>query len=91
MIKLATAGDDRWHLPRHAHVVVYEHDDGDELLTIYDCGAAQAPPSAQFIGHLVNVAAPASLEHTPTGYVVDLRERAILEHQSNDHWVIVPA
>jgi hypothetical protein len=34
MIKLATAGEDRWHLPRHAHIVVFEHDSGDELLTI---------------------------------------------------------
>jgi len=88
MINLATAGDDRWHLPRHAHIVVFEHDSGNELLTIYDCGAAQSPPSAQFIGHLVNVAAAATLSRTPTGYIADLREPAILEHQAADHWVI---
>lgn len=91
MIKLATAGEDRWHLPRHAHVVVYEHEAGDELLTIYDCGAVQAPPSAQFIGHLVNVAAAGSIQRTPTGYIVDLDEPAILEHQPADHWVIRPS
>ncbi len=90
MIKLAAAGANRYHLPRHAHVVVFEHDSGDELLTIYDCAAAQAPPSAQFIGHLVNVAADASLTRTPTGYIADLREPSILEHQADDHWVIIP-
>ncbi|MFC7045604.1 hypothetical protein ACFQH6_09485 [Halobacteriaceae archaeon GCM10025711] len=88
MNKLASAGEDRWHLPRHAHIVVYEADEGDELITIYDCGAAQKPPSAQVIGHLVRVDADAETERTPTGYVVSMRERSVLECQGADHWVV---
>ena len=55
MNHLAVAGDGTWHLPRHAHVIVHETADGNEFITIYDCGAAQKPPSAQLIGNLVRV------------------------------------
>jgi len=77
----------RYHLPRHAHVVVYDERDR-ELVTIYDCGAAQKPPSAQLLGNLVRVDADHELERTPTGYVASLRERAVLERQQEDHWVV---
>jgi hypothetical protein len=72
--------DRRWQLPRHAHVVVYEREaSGDGLLTIYDCGAAQKPPSAQLLGTLESVDARAETEPSPTGRIVKLRERATLE------------
>ncbi len=119
MNRLPPAGDGRWRLPRHAHLVVYEagrfrdaskDDDGgsegtdgggaetdaggavgdepDELVTIYDCGAAQKPPSAQFIGHLVRVRADAEIDRTETGYVVRMREPAVLEEQDEGRWVV---
>ena len=86
MNHLAPAGEDAWKLARHAHVIVYERrtagEDADrELLTIYDCAAAQKPPSAQIIGHLVRVDARHEREVTPTGYVVRLREESRLERQ----------
>ncbi|MFB6118565.1 hypothetical protein [Halosegnis sp.] len=91
MNKLAPTGDERWALAPHAHVIVYEAADGGELLTIYDCGAAQAPPRAQVVGHLVRVDAAHVQEYGPTGYVVKLRERAELVRQAGegpDHYVI---
>ncbi|WP_227373691.1 hypothetical protein [Haladaptatus halobius] len=91
MNKLAPAGEGRWHLPQHAHIIVYEAERGDELLTIYDCGAAQKPPSAQVIGSLVRVRAAHELDRTVTGYVVRMRERSVLEAQHDDHFVIVSA
>jgi hypothetical protein len=48
--KLPSVDGDTWTLAPHAHVIVYEALDGGELLTVYDCGAAQAPPSAQIGG-----------------------------------------
>ncbi|WP_231183568.1 hypothetical protein [Haladaptatus sp. DYF46] len=91
MNKLAAAGeaDGRWRLPQHAHIIVYEAEGGDELLTIYDCGAAQKPPSAQLIGNLVRVRADHELERTITGYIVSMREESVLERQEKDHFVIV--
>lgn len=86
--KLPPAGEDRWSLARHARVIVYEADAGDELVTVYDCGAAQKPPSAQFIGNLVRIRAPHRLEHTPTGYVVTLTAGGTLVRQGEDHYVI---
>lgn len=88
MNHLATAGANEWYLPQHAHVIVHEADDGDELVTIYDCGAAQKPPSAQFIGNLVRVDAEHERLMQPTGYIVKLRQEATLERQADDHWVI---
>lgn len=88
MNHLEPAGDARWRLDRHAQVVVYEADAGDELLTIYDCAAAQKPPSLQTRGHLVRVDAAHVQRHTPTGYVVKLREEAVLERQEADHYVV---
>jgi hypothetical protein len=90
-LKLPPTGDDRWRLEPHAHVIVYEADSGRELVTIYDCGAAQAPPSAQFIGNLVRVKAAHELERTPTGYVVRMRESSTLVRQDDDHWTIEAA
>lgn len=87
MNHLATAGTDRWQLPQHAHVIVHEVDER-ELLTIYDCGAAQKPPSAQLIGNLVRVDAEHERLVQPDGYIVKLREEATLEEQADSHWVI---
>ncbi|MFW5934915.1 MAG: hypothetical protein ACOCQL_03590 [Halolamina sp.] len=78
----------RWRLDRHARLVVYEADAGDELVTVYDCGAAQKPPSAQFIGNLVRVRPRHEIEQTPTGYVVTLRDGGTLVEQGEDHYVI---
>jgi len=86
--KLPKAGEERWRLARHARVIVYEAAAGDELVTVYDCGAAQKPPSAQFIGHVVRVRAPHELENTRTGYVVTLLEGGTLVEQGEDHYVI---
>ncbi|WP_227354347.1 hypothetical protein [Haladaptatus salinisoli] len=91
MNKLARAGEGRWHLPRHAHIIVYEAERGDQLITVYDCGAAQKPPSAQVIGNLVRVRAEHELDPTVTGYVVRMRERSVLEAQDDDHFVVVSA
>lgn len=88
MNKLPTAGEDAWRLPRHARVIVYETLDGGEYLTIYDCGAAQKPPSAQVIGNLVRVDAAHEIERQPTGYVVKMREESRLVRQDEDHFVI---
>jgi hypothetical protein len=86
--KLPKAGDGRWRLARHARLIVYEADAGDELITIYDCGAAQKPPAAQFIGNLVRVRADHELERTQTGYVVTLTAGGTLVEQGEDHYVI---
>ena len=88
MNHLAVAGDRTWHLPPHAHVIVHETSDGNEFITIYDCGAAQKPPSAQLIGNLVRVDADHELLDQPTGYIAKLREASTLEQQGDDHWVI---
>lgn len=88
MNHLAGLGEDEWQLPPHAHVIVHEASDGGELVTIYDCGAAQKPPSAQIIGNLVRVDADHKLRSQPTGYIAKLREPAKLERQDEDHWVI---
>lgn len=87
MNHLAPAAEDRWHLPRHARVIVYDRNDR-ELVTIYDCGAAQKPPAAQLLGNLVRVDAEATTERTTTGYAVTLEERALLERQGEEHYVI---
>jgi hypothetical protein len=75
---LAVAGDERWRLAPHAHVIVHETSDGNEFITIYDCGAAQKPPSAQLIGNLVRVDAEHELLDQPTGYIAKLREESVL-------------
>jgi hypothetical protein len=87
MNHLAVADDGEWHLPQHAHMIVHEADE-DELITIYDCGAAQRPPTAQFTGHLVRVDADHELLHQPNGYIVKLRGAARLERQADDRWVV---
>ncbi|KPN31269.1 hypothetical protein SY89_02012 [Halolamina pelagica] len=88
MRALPETGPGRWRLDRHARLVVYEADAGDELVTVYDCGAAQKPPAAQFIGNLVRVRPPHEIEHTPTGYAVTLRDGGTLVEQGEDHYVI---
>lgn len=87
-LKLPPDGADRWTLARHARIIVYEAEAGDELVTVYDCGAAQKPPSAQFIGNLVRVRVPHRLERTPTGYVATLTEGGTLVRQGEDHYVV---
>jgi hypothetical protein len=85
---LDTDGEpEEFHLPHHAHVVVYDRRER-ELLTIYDCGAAQKPPSAQLLGNLVRVDADHDVRQSPTGYTVRMREESVLERQDDDHWVI---
>jgi hypothetical protein len=84
---LVPTGENGWRLPQHASVVVYDERETD-LLTICDCGAAQKPPSARLLGNLVRVRADYELERTPTGYVVRLRESAVLERQDDDHWLV---
>lgn len=88
MNKLAGTGEDSWHLPNHAHVIVSETSRGNELLTIYRCGAAQEPPVAQLMGNLVRVDAAHETVKQPTGYIAKLREEATLERMDDDHWVI---
>jgi hypothetical protein len=135
----AVAGDDherseptgdRYLLPAHAHLVVYERDgdgqdrdgdgqdrDGDGqdrdgngpdrgddatadntgdvsangargLITIYDCGAAQKPPSAQLLGELGSVRAACETTRNPTGYVVRMREPSVLVDVGDDRYVV---
>jgi len=85
---LAVAGEEAWRLAPHAHVIVHETRDGNEFITIYDCGAAQKPPAAQVIGNLVRVDADHDRIDQPTGYIAKLREEAVLVRQDDDHWVI---
>ncbi|WP_290818704.1 hypothetical protein [Halovivax sp.] len=87
MNHLRRTGENRWRLPRHAHLVVYERDPRG-LLTIYDCGAAQKPPSAQLLGDLVSVDARAEVAPNPTGRVVTLREPSTLEEVEPDRYRI---
>ncbi|WP_255193541.1 hypothetical protein [Natronobeatus ordinarius] len=100
MNHLEPAAENRWKLPRHAHLVIYEREgdggddddgDGDQrgLLTIYDCGAAQKPPSAQLLGTLESVDARAEIDRNPTGRVVRMREQSILERRPGDRFRIV--
>lgn len=88
MNRLAWVEHDRFLLPRHAHLVVYDGNDR-ELLTIYDCGAAQKPPTAQLLGTLGRISCRHELTRTPTGYVVRLQEPAILERQDTDDFRIL--
>ena len=96
--------EDTWALPRHAHVVVYEREDestddgpdadpdgrdADGLLTIYDCGAAQSPPSAQLLGTLEAVDVDAESTAQPDGRIVSLREEAMLELVGDRRYRIV--
>lgn len=90
MNHLFRTAENRWRLAPHAHLVVYERPERG-LLTIYDCGAAQKPPSAQLLGDLEAVDARAETLPTPTGRVVKLREPAILERVGEDRYRIVPA
>jgi hypothetical protein len=102
-----TGGSDgeRYLLPTHAHIVVYERErlagedgdgDGDEdgrasqLVTVYDCGAAQKPPSAQLLGELGGVRARCETTRNPTGYVVSMRESSVLVDEGNGHYVVRP-
>lgn len=88
MNKLAAAGTDAWHLPNHAHVIVAETSDGNQLLTIYRCGAAQEPPVALLTGNLIRVDAAHETVQQPTGYIAKLRETARLRRVDDAHWVI---
>lgn len=88
MNKLAAVGEATWHLPNHAHVIVATTSGGDELLTIYRCGAAQEPPVAQVTGNLIRVDADHETLQQPTGYIAKLRETATLERLDETHWVI---
>lgn len=99
------AAVERYLLPQHAHIVVYERDqatastaDADEtdaetteasqLVTVYDCGAAQKPPSAQLLGELGSVRAACETTRNPTGYVVSMREASVLVDEGDGHYVV---
>jgi len=87
------AGEDRFLLPKHAHIVVYERDGADgasQLVTVYDCGAAQKPPSAQLLGELGSVRAACETASNPTGYVLSMREPATLVDEGDGHYVVRP-
>lgn len=88
MNKLPQVAEGEWRLDRRARLIVYEAERGDELLIVYDCAAAQKPPSAQVRGNLVRVDAAHDLRRTPTGYLVDMREKAVLEEQAASHYVV---
>jgi hypothetical protein len=88
MNRLPAVDEGTWRLAPHAHVIVHETADGNEFITIYDCGAAAKPPSAQVIGNLVRVRARHETTPQPTGYIAKLREPAILERQDEAHWLI---
>jgi len=88
MNRLAVRDERTWRLPEHAHVIVHETDDGNEFITVYDCGAAQKPPSAQLIGNLVRVDADHEIVSQPTGYIAKLREPSVLERQDEHHWIV---
>jgi hypothetical protein len=81
-------GEDRYRLPQHAHIVVYEREGGRGLLTVYDCGAAQKPPTAQLLGELGSVRADHEVQSNPTGYVVRMRESSVIARQAEGHWVV---
>ena len=81
-------GEGRYRLPQHAHLVVYEREGGRGLLTVYDCGAAQKPPTAQLLGNLGSVSADHEVQSNPTGYVVRMREPSVLVAQDGGHWVV---
>ncbi|WP_247729218.1 hypothetical protein [Halovivax limisalsi] len=87
MNRLAPAGEGRWELPRHAHLVVSERLERG-LLTIYDCAAAQQPPTATLLGTLERVDADAETRPNPTGRVVSLREPATLVATGADRYAI---
>lgn len=89
MNHLESVNRNRWRLPRHARIVVYERE-GRGLLTIYDCAAAQKPPSAQLLGNLESVDARAENRRNPTGRTVTMREPSILEAVGEDRYRIVP-
>lgn len=88
MNHLAAVEEGRWRLSKHAHVVVHETDDGNELLTVYDCGAAQKPPSAQLLGQLGSVRAACETTRNPTGYVVSMREPSVLVAEEDGQYVV---
>jgi hypothetical protein len=124
---------ERYLLPKHAHIVVYEreaqpeddagendesddagendesddagendgsddageNDESDDtgasqLVTIYDCGAAQKPPSAQLLGQLGSVRAACETTRNPTGYVVSMREPSVLVDEDDGQYVVRP-
>lgn len=66
------------------------HRAGRQLVTIYDCGAAQKPPSAQLLGTLGSVRARCETTQNPTGYVVSMREPAVLVDEGDGHYVVRP-
>jgi hypothetical protein len=90
MNRLVPEDDRVWQLPTHAHVIVHGTDDGNELVTIYDCGAAQKPPSAQLIGERVRVDVDHERVPQPTGYIAKLREPAVLERRGERRWLVRP-
>lgn len=89
MNHLARVDEERYFLPRHARIVVFDRRER-ELLTIYDCGVTQKPPSAQLLGNLGRIDVSHVHERSVTGYTVSLREAAILEHLGADHYRIIP-
>jgi hypothetical protein len=86
--RLPTVGRNAWQLAPHAHLIIHETADGNEFITIYDCGASQKPPSAQLIGNLVRVRTEHESLAQPTGYIVKLRELSVLVREDEAHWLV---
>lgn len=84
MNHLARVDSDRYYLSRHAHIIVYDGNER-ELLTVYDCGYAQKPPSAQLLGTLGRIGVDHELTRTPTGYLVSLAEPGVLHVERDEH------
>lgn len=87
MNKLAPAGEGRWKLPKHAHIVAHDGSDGRKLLTIYSCGSAQRAPAAQLRGTVDVTAAHESVPQ-PNGRILKLREPSRLVRQGKDRWAV---
>ncbi len=88
MNRLVAADESAWKLPNHAHIIVYETKDESELITVYDCGAAQKSPSAQLIGELIRIDADHERLSQPVGYIAKLREASVLERRGESQWLV---
>ncbi len=88
MNHLPPAGEGTWKLTAHAHIIVDETAGREGLITIYDCGAAQHPPKAQLLGKLDHIDAEHEHVAQPIGYILKLRELAVLRRLDGFRWSI---
>lgn len=78
MNHLPTAGQQAWK-PPGTLTWSCTNATGATDWSVYDCGAAQKPPSAQLVGTLGRVDADHRRRPPATGYALTLREPARLE------------